>query len=213
VLSPEAARPRHDGAVQQWQPGQVVLRREWLHGHLWTVIPLRVVSDEPGLLAVYLAEGTPFGFPDWPLEDHVHPWKLAGHTHWHGHGKLMLHRPGDPYSVDLFWEGPGRSFSGFYFNLQAPFVRHDTGFDTLDHELDLWWPVGKDWVVKDEELFEQRIAEGRYSAEVGDEVRAAGEDLRRLLDDGPHWWNTGWDRWAPPADWTAPQLPDGWQHP
>ena len=180
---------------------------------MWTVIPTRVVVDEPDLLAVYLASGTPLGFPPWPTEAHQHPWQVAGHTHWSGHGKLMLHRPGDPYSVDLFWTGEDRSFSGFYVNLQEPFVRHELAFDTLDHELDLWWPVGESWVWKDVEMLEQRIIEGRYSVHLGEQIRAAGAQAAALLNNGPHWFDAGWDAWTPPGDWEPPSLPRGWDRP
>lgn len=62
----------------------------------------------------------------------------------------MLHRPGDAYSVDLFWNGPHREFSGWYINLQDPIRRHERGFDTLDHELDYWLPSRGSWTVKDD---------------------------------------------------------------
>lgn len=209
----------HHGAMSEratelarWAPGDVVLRRERLHGQLWTVIPTRVVVDEPELLAVYLAGGTTLGFPSWPMESHEHPWKAAGVTHWSGHGKLMLHRPGDPYSVDLFWTGPDRVFSGFYVNLQQPYRRSELAFDTLDHELDLWWPAGEAWVWKDVELLQERVAEGRYSPELGEQITAAGADAARMLDNGPHWFDTGWDTWTPPVEWEPPDLPDGWDN-
>ena len=47
-----------------WSPGQVVLRREVLNdGGVWLQAPVVVVRDEPGLLATYLAEGTPVRLP------------------------------------------------------------------------------------------------------------------------------------------------------
>ena len=213
TLRHDQSVPGEPTDVERWAPGKIVLRREFLHGHLWTVIPTRVVVDTPEVLAVYLARGTPLGFPEWPLDVHEHPWNVAGHTHWSGHGKLMLHRPGDPYSVDLYWTGDDRAFSGFYVNLQEAFVRRESAFDTLDHELDLWWPVGDQWVWKDVEMLESRIADGRYSGELGERIRAAGIDAARLLDEGPHWFDTGWDAWTPPAEWQTPELPDGWDDP
>ena len=47
-----------------WAEGDVVLRREVLNdGRPWVETTVVVVRDEPGLLATYLAEGTPFTFP------------------------------------------------------------------------------------------------------------------------------------------------------
>ena len=53
-----------------WSEGEVVTRREVLSdGRCWMHMPVVVVRDEPGLLATYIAEETPFTFPpgDWPI--------------------------------------------------------------------------------------------------------------------------------------------------
>src|SRR5690348_8703806 len=73
-----------------WSLGEVVVRREWLHGHPWVGFATYVVEDSDDLLAVYLAEGSQLAFPDWPFDQWVHPWFTAGHRAWHGDGKLML---------------------------------------------------------------------------------------------------------------------------
>lgn len=78
------------------------------------------MRDEPDLLAVYLAAGSELASADWPFEHWRHPWQTAGHQRWSGHGKLMLHRPRDACSDDLFWTGPDRTFTGWYLNLQDP---------------------------------------------------------------------------------------------
>lgn len=194
----------------RWSPGEVVVRREVLHGHVWCGFAVRVVEDSDDLLAVHLPEGSTLAFPAWPFDRWEHPWRTAGHTHWSGHGKLMLHRPQDAYSVDLFWDGPDRSFSGWYLNLQDPFRRHAHGFDTLDHELDYWIPAGGAWAAKDEELFEQRVAEGRYCEEQAVAIRSAGDDIVAMLQSGTRWWDESWARWSPPPEWRALDLPVGW---
>ena len=53
----------------RWQPGDDVLWRETWRGRTYLVMPVRVVADDASLVAVYLAEGTPFGFPpdSWPF--------------------------------------------------------------------------------------------------------------------------------------------------
>ena len=189
------------------------MRREVLHGHLWIGFSTYVVEDSDDLLAVYLAEGSTLAFPEWPFPQWQHPWQTAGHHTWHGHGKLMLHRPGDAYSVDLFWQGPERTFSGWYLNLQDPIRRHDRGFDTLDHELDVWLPASGAWSVKDAELFEQRVIEGRYSEEQAAAIRATGSRVVDMVSSGSQWWDEAWADWTPPAHWQALDLPDDWQLP
>ena len=197
----------------RWSVGETVVRRELLHDHVWIGFSTYVVEDTDDLLAVYLAEGSTLAFPEWPFEQWQHPWRTAGHHAWRGHGKLMLHRPGDAYSVDLFWTGADRQFSGWYINLQDPIRRQERGFDTLDHELDYWLSASGSWSVKDDELFDQRVAEGRYSEQQATSIRATGSQVVDMLRTGSHWWDESWANWSPPSHWRALDLPDGWQTP
>lgn len=133
----------------------------------------------------------------------------------------MLHRPGEAHSIDVFWAGeklaPGaadasgvRNFAGWYFNLQDPF-RTAQGIDTLDHELDLWWPADStSHVWKDVELFEQRVAEGRYPG-FDHEIRAEAQRIAAALDAGQRWWDEGWAAWEPDPSWPVPVLPADWE--
>lgn len=193
-----------------WQPGDVVVRREILHGHPWVGYATYVVEDSFDLLAVYLPSGSELGFPEWPFDRWRHPWQTAGHTHWSGHGKLVLQRPDDAYSVELFWSGPEREFEGWYVNLQDPIRRHAHGFDTLDHELDYWVRPDGTWEEKDRELFEQRVAEERYTPEQAESIRRVGAQVRSMLDWRNQWWDLSWSTWQPPTEWGALQLPAGW---
>jgi hypothetical protein len=192
---------RDDGAWGTWSYGDVAVRREALKGHPWTAIPTYVVSDTADLLVTYIAPGTTIGLPDYPYPRWEHPWKVAGHTTWFGHGKLMMQRPGEAYSVDVFWRGDDREFAGWYLNLQDPLTRDASGYDTLDHELDYWMPAEGGWVVKDAELFEQRVAEERYTAEQAGAIRRTGQAIESMLTTGATWWDESWARWTPPGEW------------
>ncbi|GGM41089.1 hypothetical protein GCM10011608_27320 [Micromonospora sonchi] len=198
-------------AENRFAPGDVVVRREILRGEVWFGCPTICVEDSPDLLALYLPPGAEFGFPDtgsFPCGRH--PWQVAGHTAWTGHGKLMLQRPGEAHSVDVFWSGPARSFAGWYFNLQDPFRRTPIGVDTLDHELDLWWVADADrYVFKDVEIFAQRLVEGRYPG-MGEAIRAEGDRIAALLDAGERWWDECWAAWQPEPTWIVPRLPANW---
>lgn len=196
--------------IPQWVPGERVVRREILHGHPWIGFTTYVVEDVADLLAVYLPPGAQLAFPDWPFDRWEHPWRTAGHRKWQGHGKLMLHRPGDAYSVDLFWRGDSREFAGWYINLQDPFRRDADGFDTLDHELDYLVAPDGAWSEKDGELFEQRVREGRYDADLAEAIRRTGAQVRATLRHGTHWWQDSWRHWQPPEQWDATTLPQGW---
>jgi hypothetical protein len=196
----------------RWHAGQPVVRREVLRGRPWLGSVVYVVVDEPDLLASYLPEGTPFGFPagDWPTPTGRHPWH--GRAAWEGHGVLQLQRPGESYAVWHFWDGPNRTFSGWYLNLQRPFRRTPLGYDTQDLELDVWVPAGGagSWSFKDDEELEERVREGRFTAAEVTDIRAEGTRIGAMLDAGETWWDHDWSRWSPPADWTARPLPEGW---
>ncbi|HEY0700327.1 MAG TPA: DUF402 domain-containing protein [Micromonospora sp.] len=203
-------RSAADPAVRRFSPGDVVVRREILLGEVWIAFPTICVEDSAELLALYLPAGTRFGFPDTgAFPAGRHPWQSRREC-WSGHGKLMLHRPGEAHSVDVFWTGPQRRLAGWYFNLQDPFRRTRIGIDTLDHELDLWWAAdAPGYVWKDVELFEQRLTEGRYPGR-GEEIRAEGRRIAALLDAGHRWWDERWADWTPESAWPVPELPADW---
>jgi hypothetical protein len=167
-----------------------------------------VVQDEPDLLVLYVPEGAEIGIAegDWPI---VHPW--SGRDAWTGHGVLMLHRPGDAYSVWVFWDGPSREFAGWYLNLEQPLVRTRFGIDTRDGELDLWSPDGRTWFWKDAELLDRAVANGVYTADEIASIRAEGDRLRDKVTTDGRWWDDAWAAWQPPADWVAPRLLPGWE--
>lgn len=194
----------------RFAPGDVVVRREILLGEVWFAFPTICVEDSDDLLALYVPTGTVFGFPEagrFPAGRH--PWQGRS-SQWSGHGKLMLHRPGEAHAIDVFWTGPERSFAGWYFNLQDPFRRTRIGVDTLDHELDLWWAADADrYAWKDVEEFEQRLVEGRYPGRAA-AIRAEGQRIAALLDAGHRWWDEGWASWRPDPAWLPPSLPSDW---
>jgi hypothetical protein len=173
-----------------WRPGNVIVRRDVWRGLPYTVMPVVVVLDEPELLAVYLPEGAPLGFPESGWPGGRHPW--SAFSSWQGHGVLMLQRPGDAYAVWAFWEGPGRAFSRWYVNLQDPFRRTSLGFDTLDHELDLWSPDGRTWHRKDDERLDQRVAEGLFTPAEAEGIRREADRLLAELRAHGAWWDEGW---------------------
>ena len=183
-----------------WSEGDVITRREVLNdGRCWASFPVVVMRDEPGLLATYIPEGTPFTFPtgDWPIAGGRHPW--ADRRCWTGHGSLMLQRPGEAYAVWLFWHGPARDFRGWYLNLQEPFRRTPDGYDTQDLELDIWVPRNGGWLLKDDDLLDVRVREGRFTQ---DQARAIRQEAARItadLDAGRRWWDEAWAEWRPPV--------------
>ena len=191
-----------------WQRGDVIVHRELWRGRPWCAIPNVVVEDTTDLLATYLPEEAPLAFPP-SADGRPHPW--AGKRRWHGHGMLALRRPGEAYSVMHFWHGPERRFAGWYLNLEEPFRRTATGYDSQDLELDVWIPAAGPWRVKDWELVEQRVQEGRFTLEQAAAIRALGQELVAMLERGERWWDERWATFVPEPAWRAPAFPEGWE--
>jgi predicted RNA-binding protein associated with RNAse of E/G family len=119
----------------------------------------------------------------------------------------MLQRPGEPYAVWVFWWGRRREFHGWYLNLQEPFRRTAIGYDTQDLELDIWVPVEGGWELKDDDVMEERIREGRYTADQVAETRALAGSITQELDAGRRWWSDDWSAWKPDPSWPTPAFP------
>jgi len=195
--------------AEQWSPGQVIVRREVLNdGRAWLEAAAIVVEDTPELLASYIPEGSPFRFPagDWPTRNGLHPWH--GKERWHGHGVLMLQRPGESYAIWVFWFRPEREFRGWYVNLQEPFRRTELGYDTQDLELDIWVPATGGWKLKDDDVLEGRIHEGRFTGEQVAATRAEAKRVTDELDAGRRWWSDEWIAWRPDPTWPTPTFPE-----
>lgn len=174
-------------------------------------VPVFVVEDSDEALVTYIAPGAEFGFPPgvWPTPDGRHPW--SGRRGWSGHGALMVQKPGEHHAVWHFWTGPERTFAYWYVNLQTAFVRTAVGYDTQDLELDIVVQPDGRWTLKDLELLDQRVAEGRFSPQLARWVVSLGEQLTAELDAGRHWWDHRWADWSPNENWDSPLLPPGWQ--
>jgi hypothetical protein len=213
------------GGSNRWQPGDVIVRREVLGldpvlgdreqptwaDKAWFACPVHVVEDSDDQLVTFIAPGAEFGFVDgdWPTPDHRHPWH--GRLSWHGHGCLMVQRPGDHHAVFHFWEGPRRDFAFWYINLQAAFRRTALGYDTQDFELDLVVLPDRTWTFKDRDVLDQRVKEGRFSQELAEWVVHLGDALAAELEAGHHWWDPAWVGWEPDPSWRNPSLTMGWE--
>lgn len=175
-----------------WAPGQVVRRREVLHGHPWMDHPVTVVADEGEVFAVRLDPGSVFTFHEHPFGPH--PW--GAHSAWGGRLVLQIHRLGDRYSVWKFFEDG--VFLHWYLNFEAPVTRDADGFATNDHGIDLIvHPDGRrEW--KDVEHLHVQRAQGRIDLETVGLVLEETDRVIDLLDADDRWWSD-FDDWEPTA--------------
>ncbi|MGW7353566.1 cytidylyl-2-hydroxypropylphosphonate hydrolase [Streptomyces sp. NPDC054784] len=214
---------RRGGARRAWAPGDRVLWRYRANGagrdgvpHICR--PVTVVRDTPDLLAVWVAPGTVCVKPQLADGTPVHREPLATRytkprttvtSPWFGTGVLKLARPGDPWSVWLFWDR-GWRFKNFYVNLEEPRTRWSGGVDSEDHFLDIVvLPDGR-WEWRDEDEFAEARRVGLLDEAGARRVREAG---RAAVEEIREWgspYADGWEHWRPDPHWPVPSLPDDW---
>lgn len=215
-----------DDAAVRWAPGEHVLWRYRGNGaryrdEVHIVRPVTVVRDDPGLLAVWMAPGTMCVKPVLADGTAVHREPLATRyrkpratrvEQWWGTGVLKLARPGEPWSVWLFWK-PGWRFKNWYVNLEEPRRRWSGGVDSQDHFLDISVGPDRTWGWRDEDEFAQAQADGLMDATLADRVREAGVRAVRLIEEWGSPFRDGWQDWRPDPSWTVPSLPRDWDRP
>jgi hypothetical protein len=198
----------------RWEPGDRAVLRGAGFGRLWWAMPVRVVQDTPELVALYWRSGTRWkdmsAHP--PAQFFLRSEKplLVDHV-WTETDVLMLAVPREAHSVWVMREAGGGCLRCWYVNLETPLRRTRLGFDMMDHELDIVIrPDRSEWHWKDEAAFEAMAAAGVFSAAEAAAIRAEGERVIREMLAGGRPFCDGWERWSPPAGWTIPELPPGW---
>ncbi|HCA85092.1 MAG TPA: DUF402 domain-containing protein [Streptomyces sp.] len=208
------------GSRERWSAGEHILWRYRGNGsdRLHICRPVTVAQDTPELLAVWMAPGTDCVRPVLADGTPVHREPLATRytkprrtvrSRWHGMGVLKLSRPGDPWSVWLFWDR-GWRFRSFYVNLEEPLRRWSGGVDSEDHFLDLSVRPDRSWEWLDEDEFAQARRAGLMDVAQAARVRAAGRSAVELVRAWGPPFRDGWERWRPDPAWTIPVLPDDW---
>jgi len=198
-----------------WRSGEIVtVRFRSIDGRFHSGRPVRVVEHTAELLVTFMAEGTIVSVPmlvdgrglrDVPLDERwAHP-RTSKRAPWHGTELIQLFPRGRAHSLWVV-RNADHSLVGWYVNLEDAHVYGERTVSTRDGVLDIWVPAetgDPEW--KDEDELEAAEQHGRVTSEEARAIRAEGE---RVWHERP--WPTGWEDWCPPADWTRPELPEGW---
>ncbi|MFI1013909.1 DUF402 domain-containing protein [Streptomyces sp. NPDC020965] len=210
--------------VERWAPGDQILWRYRDHARspggarVHICRPVTVVRDTPELLAVWLAAGTECVKPILADGTPVHEQPLATRytaprtvvrDRWFGTGVLKLARPGEPWSVWLFWD-PDWDFKSWYVNLEEPRVRWAGGVDSEDHFLDISVFPDRSWVWRDEDEFAEAQRAGLMDARTARRVRAGGAGAVAAVRAWGAPFSDGWEHWRPDPEWPVPELPADW---
>jgi hypothetical protein len=213
-------RVKTGDTAAHWAPGSHILWRYRENGGTGFHIarPVTVVRDDAELLAVWMAPGTECVKPVLADGTPVHREPLASRytkprtvrrDRWFGTGVLMLARPGEPWSVWLFWE-PGWRFKNWYVNLEEPLVRWAGGVDSEDHFLDISVEPDGTWHWVDEDEFAQAQRDGLVDADLAERVRAAGRSAVEVIGAWAPPFSENWQDWRPDPSWAVPSLPRDW---
>jgi hypothetical protein len=194
--------------VSRLAPGDPCLLRDTHGTQVRFAFPHVLVRDDADLVALWVEPGARgkvlrhrlgyFGHNE--LVDHV----------WAQHRVLRLVTPGSRHSVDLMWHADGSDFRGWYINLQAPLRRTALGFDTTDHDLDLWIAADGQATWKDEDELAEAVACGAFAADEAAAFRREGERVLARFRAGEPPFHRGWETWRPDPAWALPALPEGW---
>lgn len=198
----------------QFAEGQLIELREVFRGKVWTSRPVTVIRDDEDEVVLLLTVGTNCKYPTGRQHGRytIHAW-LQGDwqlidREWVGVDVLRIARPGEPFDV---WVVPGERPSGadaswregwqpgaWYVNLQEPLRRTPTGFDTMDHVLDI--VVARDlsdWSYKDEGEFALATELGVFTSEEATAIRSQADQVVELIEGGAPPWNMDWAGWVP----------------
>ncbi|MGW1462806.1 cytidylyl-2-hydroxypropylphosphonate hydrolase [Streptomyces sp. NPDC002308] len=215
------------GEHTRWAPGDHILWRYRDKGSevgathappLRICRPVTVVQDTEDLLAVWMAPGTECVRPVLANGTEVHTEPLAtrytvprttDRYTWWGMGVLKLARPGEPWSVWLFWDR-GWVFRNWYVNFEEPLTRWSSGVDSEDHFLDISVNPDRSWKWLDEDEFAQAQRVGLMDAGTAERVRRAGRAAVSVIEAWGAPFRDGWEHWRPDPAWPVPALPDDW---
>ncbi|MCW2869817.1 DUF402 domain-containing protein [Actinacidiphila oryziradicis] len=210
----------HGTGGGHWKPGEQILWRYRANGtdRVHICRPVTVVRDDAELLAAWMAPGTRCVKPVLadgssidrePLETRYVKPRTTSIEQWWGAGVLKLARPGQAWSVWLFWQ-QGWRFKNWYVNLEEPLRRWSGGIDSEDHFLDISVAPDRSWHWLDEDEFAQAQAAGLMPAATADAVRAAGDRAVEVIRAWGRPFRDGWENWRPDPAWPVPALPVDW---
>ncbi len=205
----------------RWDSGACIVLRSILPGdgipQVGAVRAFAVVEDREDLVALYIAPGYPckrrVGVRGGPRgrvmlsdsgrhEDRV----------WAHNRVLVLYRPEDAHSTQLFWRASDEAFLGWYIDLHEPLRRTPIGFDSRDQVLDIEVaPDRSSWSWKDEDELEWWVAHGLLAPREASAIRAEGElAVERLMNSDMALYEE-WEGWYPDPSWRVPCLPEEWK--
>jgi hypothetical protein len=203
--------------------GTIVVQELW-HGEVWAARPMRVVHDEPELLALWFPRGTRWQAPTAPPGRPVpaargeklagclarRQWAFVEHA-WDV-DTLCLLQPDAWHAVWISWLPDGRQW-GWYVNLQEPYRRTTCGIATFDLALDVIIDVDGSWRWKDEDELLAYVEHGVVEPALAEQLYAEGNAVVARHRAERDVFGSDWPSWRPDPAWPQPVLRAGWNVP
>ena len=176
--------------------------------------PYVVVEDTPDMLALWMPVGTQMKRVDMAdrtnqLNYHIHGEHPADEFRRGECLRLML--PGKPYSIWLHWsQNSPHRFTGWYVNLEAPFVRTEIGVDTTDNSLYLVVMPDLTWRWKDADMALEWVSVGVFTQAQTDGFFADGNSVIEMAQQQRFTFDGSFADWAPGPGWGIPTVHPEW---
>lgn len=205
--------------VQRFAPGAPIAHRsvDLSSGTVMTVLGQIVVRDDPQVIATYMPLGSATKRRSGdrgagPRGRQMLRWD-GGYVDrpWERTSVLMIHRPGDGFSLWYAWDPADWRLAWLYVNLEEPWRHTRIGFDSRDLWLDLWARPGcAEWHWKDEDELAWAVDAGQCSAARAAAIRAEGERAVALITRREPPFDDEWRSWRPDPRWAPPDVPPDW---
>jgi predicted RNA-binding protein associated with RNAse of E/G family len=172
--------------------GQIIQLREMIGEQPWAVRTVEVLDSQSDHAVLWMAANSPFRITEGYLnnpEFNTKRWEISSSgswamidSVWKGNN-VLIHKNLDAYySVQLFWRASDGEFLGYYVNFELPYQRVETGYDTLDLDLDIMVYPNYETQLKDEEEYLHFVETGDIKPEWATEISKAKLEVEKAIE-------------------------------
>src|SRR3954452_19846080 len=199
------------GHASEVEPGDTAVLRNVFSNRVGSAWAVTVVDDTPERVGLYLRAGAPIRW----LEGELPLWmdtadraKLV--NRWERTNVLILITPGEAHATWVMWSAETGAFLCWVVNMQSPVERSRFGWDTWDHELEVYVLPDLRWAWRDEDKFGRLVELGPFTKPQGAAIRAEAESVIDDIEARRRPFSDPWPTWRPDPSWPTPVLPDDW---
>ena len=187
--------------TDHFQPGEWVDLHEVWAGRTWELRRGAIAQDDEEVIVVYTPPETratvAIGSAGERLRLPPDDWGLAEVKTPANRGFLAVHPIGAAHSTILIWDESLKLLC-WYINLESALVRTATGFEYIDHFLDvIVEPDMSSWKWKDEDELAEAVALGLFTKEQAEGFYSEGRRAAEWLLARQPPYDQPWEDWVP----------------